>query len=238
MTCHLISTEPLFKLRSKTLFLKCHTFSPRLIKSMFLHRNLQVEYDRLKQAHKEQVVAPGLMEPDDLDIDSRDSEMIAEAKLLRQHKGRLEARMQILEDHNRQLEAQLQRLRQLLDQVRRIRLLQWHHMSAVASQITINSIVFSTACSRQQWRKKSKVFITGPLWENPPGTGWFPSQMASNVENIYMPWCRHDTGGLLLCFYFPTHIWEIPTVLILGLHPANERWRYKVTPSLIGWAQT
>ena len=26
--------------------------------------------------------------------------------------------------------------------------------------------------------------------------------------------------------------------LILGLHPANKRRRYKVTPSLIGWAQT
>ena len=26
--------------------------------------------------------------------------------------------------------------------------------------------------------------------------------------------------------------------LIWGLHPANERRRYKVTPSLIGWAQT
>ena len=26
--------------------------------------------------------------------------------------------------------------------------------------------------------------------------------------------------------------------LIMGLHPANERRRYKVTPSLIGWAQT
>lgn len=44
-------------------------------------------------------------------------DMMAEARLLRQHKGRLEARMQILEDHNRQLEAQLQRLRQLLDEV-------------------------------------------------------------------------------------------------------------------------
>lgn len=41
---------------------------------------------------------------------------MAEAKLLRQHKGRLEARMQILEDHNRQLEAQLTRLRQLLEE--------------------------------------------------------------------------------------------------------------------------
>ena len=44
-------------------------------------------------------------------------DLMAEAQLLRQHKGRLEARMQILEDHNRQLEGQLQRLRQLLDQV-------------------------------------------------------------------------------------------------------------------------
>ena len=26
--------------------------------------------------------------------------------------------------------------------------------------------------------------------------------------------------------------------LILGLHPANERSRYRVTSSLIGWAQT
>lgn len=44
-------------------------------------------------------------------------DMVAEARLLRQHKGRLEARMQILEDHNRQLEAQLQRLRHLLHEV-------------------------------------------------------------------------------------------------------------------------
>ncbi|XP_044575068.1 dystrophin-like [Cotesia glomerata] len=46
-----------------------------------------------------------------------DSDMIAEAKLLRQHKGKLEKRMRILEDHNRQLEAQLQRLKQLLIEV-------------------------------------------------------------------------------------------------------------------------
>ena len=31
--------------------------------------------------------------------------------------------------------------------------------------------------------------------------------------------------------------YDIPG-LILGLRPANERGRYKVTPSLIGWAQT
>ena len=30
----------------------------------------------------------------------------------------------------------------------------------------------------------------------------------------------------------------VGTGMILGLRPANERRRYKVTPSLIGWAQT
>ena len=31
---------------------------------------------------------------------------------------------------------------------------------------------------------------------------------------------------------------DVITELILGLCPANERRRYKVAPSLIGWAQT
>uniref|UniRef100_A0A8C6UAW0 Dystrophin n=1 Tax=Neogobius melanostomus TaxID=47308 RepID=A0A8C6UAW0_9GOBI len=70
------------------------------------NRSLQAEYDRLK---KMLPVSPQ---------SARDAELIAEAKLLRQHKGRLEARMQILEDHNKQLESQLHRLRQLLEQVR------------------------------------------------------------------------------------------------------------------------
>ena len=34
-------------------------------------------------------------------------------------------------------------------------------------------------------------------------------------------------------------MWEVSTTgVILGWHPANERRRYKVTPPLIGWAQT
>ena len=51
-------------------------------------------------------------------IESQDEDLLAEAKLLRQHKERLESRMRILEDHNRQLESQLNRLRTLLTQVR------------------------------------------------------------------------------------------------------------------------
>lgn len=70
---------------------------------------LQAEYERLRSKQ-----TPGSTPDETL---AGGGDMIAEAKLLRQHKGRLEARMQILEDHNRQLEAQLQRLRQLLDDV-------------------------------------------------------------------------------------------------------------------------
>jgi len=82
---------------------------------------LQAEYERLRAKQtpgstpEESSHLPGGPRPPDCD-------MLAEAKLLRQHKGRLEARMQILEDHNRQLEAQLQRLRQLLDEVNAYRL--------------------------------------------------------------------------------------------------------------------
>lgn len=73
---------------------------------------LQAEYDRLKS--QQPVGSP----PDDgLTSQRSEADMLAEAKLLRQHKGRLEARMGILEEHNRQLEAQLHRLRQLLGEV-------------------------------------------------------------------------------------------------------------------------
>lgn len=53
----------------------------------------------------------------------QDEELLAEARTLRQHKTRLETRMQILEDHNKQLESQLRRLRELLLQVTVFRLL-------------------------------------------------------------------------------------------------------------------
>uniref|UniRef100_A0A8C1B7R5 Dystrophin n=1 Tax=Cyprinus carpio carpio TaxID=630221 RepID=A0A8C1B7R5_CYPCA len=83
------------------------------------NRKLQSEYDRLKKAHDHKGLSPLPSPPQMLPVSPqspRDAELIAEAKLLRQHKGRLEARMQILEDHNKQLESQLKRLRQLLEQ--------------------------------------------------------------------------------------------------------------------------
>lgn len=79
------------------------------------NKTLQAEYDRLR-TQQEHNNNESMLNSHNDDFTNHDEEMLAEAKLLRQHKGRLEARMRILEDHNRQLEAQLQRLRHLLEQ--------------------------------------------------------------------------------------------------------------------------
>uniref|UniRef100_A0A8C6KNK4 Dystrophin related protein 2 n=1 Tax=Nothobranchius furzeri TaxID=105023 RepID=A0A8C6KNK4_NOTFU len=85
------------------------------------NRVLQSEYRRLKWKHEEAASVPMLTEAGEPGSPTaggtQDEELLAEARVLRQHKTRLETRMQILEDHNKQLESQLRRLRELLLQV-------------------------------------------------------------------------------------------------------------------------
>uniref|UniRef100_A0A673A2L1 Utrophin n=1 Tax=Sphaeramia orbicularis TaxID=375764 RepID=A0A673A2L1_9TELE len=81
-------------------------------------RTLQREYDQLKEQHSQRGAPSGShWESEGSSSHPDEADLLAEAKLLRQHKGRLEARMHILEEHNKQLESQLHRLRQLLHQV-------------------------------------------------------------------------------------------------------------------------
>lgn len=98
-------------------------------------RTLQREYEQLRQQHGQSGAGAAAVSgaPEDADL-------LAEAKLLRQHKGRLEARMQILEDHNKQLESQLYRLRQLLHQVSHLLvncLPRWHFNRCLAAQLCL-----------------------------------------------------------------------------------------------------
>ncbi|XP_069370635.1 utrophin isoform X2 [Paralichthys olivaceus] len=80
-------------------------------------RTLQREYEQLKEQHGQRGAPAGSpWESDGSSAHPDEADLLAEAKLLRQHKGRLEARMHILEEHNKQLESQLHRLRQLLHQ--------------------------------------------------------------------------------------------------------------------------
>jgi len=85
---------------------------------------LQAEYERLRSQQSPSMSLSLSSSPDETTpvpqgqtgVSDVERDMLAEARLLRQHKTRLEARMKILEEHNRQLEAQLGRLRQLLDE--------------------------------------------------------------------------------------------------------------------------
>lgn len=95
----------------------CRTQIYDVFPSLF-PRTLQKEYEQLKEQHGQRAApAGGTWESESPSAHPDEAELLAEAKLLRQHKGRLEARMHILEEHNKQLESQLHRLRQLLHQV-------------------------------------------------------------------------------------------------------------------------
>ncbi len=52
-------------------------------------------------------------------INSKETQLLNEARMLRQHEDRLEARMKILENHNRLLDAQLRQLKSLLNKVQK-----------------------------------------------------------------------------------------------------------------------
>uniref|UniRef100_A0AAX7SUM2 Utrophin n=1 Tax=Astatotilapia calliptera TaxID=8154 RepID=A0AAX7SUM2_ASTCA len=81
-------------------------------------RTLQREYEQLKEQHGQRGTPTGSpWETEGPSALPDEADLLAEARLLRQHKGRLETRMHILEEHNKQLESQLHRLRQLLHQV-------------------------------------------------------------------------------------------------------------------------
>ena len=71
-------------------------------------------------------------------------------------------------------------------------------MSAIAFQITGVSIVCSIVCLRRRSKKTSKLRVTGLCEENPLVTGGFPSQRASNAENVPIWWRHHDQQGFVL----------------------------------------
>ena len=69
--------------------------------------------------------------------------------------------------------------------------LQWHHNKRddVSNYWCLNCLL--KCLFRRRSKKTSKLHVTG-LWEGkPPVTGGFPSQMASNMENVSIPWCHH-----------------------------------------------
>ena len=65
-------------------------------------------------------------------------------------------------------------------------------MGAIASQITSLTIVYSTVYSDADQRKHHSSASLALCVGNSPGAGEFPSQMASNAENVSIWWRHHD----------------------------------------------
>ena len=96
---------------------------------------------------------------------------------------------------------------------------------------------------KAQIKGKRKTPRPWPLWGKPSVTGGFHSQRAGNAENDSIWWRHHVMnvvlavlGGWLLYVGCAITKRYTPAGLSLGLRPANERPRYFVTMSLIGWA--
>ena len=77
---------------------------------------------------------------------------------------------------------------------------------------------------------------------------WTDYEEVALVDRSVDPYIDRSVGGRIAHWITnlqsPIDHWSQRSIgqydpgLILGLRPANERRRYKVTPSLIGWAQT
>ena len=81
-------------------------------------------------------------------------------------------------------------------------------MAAIASQITSLTIVFSTVYSDADQRKHQSTASLAFAGFS-PGTGEFPTQMASNAENVSIWWRHHDRQfhdtNILAVAYLFTH---------------------------------
>ena len=81
-------------------------------------------------------------------------------------------------------------------------------MTTVASQITCRGIV----CPRVYWSWHQKSILLALYEGNPPVTGGFTSQRASNIRSVSMWWCYHDiaysTASCRMEYNRELHIWE------------------------------
>ena len=72
------------------------------------------------------------------------------------------------------------------------------------------------------------------LW---PGEAWGQGISSNGIDLIIPEYLVLAAKELMFtCMFYLYH--DLMSGLILGLHPANERRHYKVTPSLIGCGQT
>ena len=70
-------------------------------------------------------------------------------------------------------------------------------------------------------KKTSKLRVTGLCEGNSPVTGEFPSQRASNAENVYTWWRHHILSAIAVTPQLPHHAYHVTSIWRLGTHQWN-----------------
>ena len=114
-------------------------------------------------------------------------------------------------------------------------------MSALASQITSLTVVYSTVYSTHGSKKTSKLRVTGLCVGNSPVTGEFPAQRASNAENVSISWRHHDIySGNWIGQHKRKSVWhleqfETEAILYTESWFSDHSW-WKIYGSSYGWS--
>ena len=115
-------------------------------------------------------------------------------------------------------------------------------MSAMASQVTSLTTVDSTVHSRRRSNMTPKPRVTGLCAGNSPVTGAFPTQRASNAENVSIWWRHH---GLADITGTNTGVWNVYSLVVLNVacsifphnEPRNRRCYHQPEPHELSCSQ-
>ena len=98
-------------------------------------------------------------------------------------------------------------------------------MSAISNHRRLNCLLNHLFSRR--WKKTSKLRVTGLCEGNTPITGGFPSERASNAENVSICWHHHDNTLLrLTAATIPESCWVL--VCRPWWEPAGYRARWGI----------
>ena len=109
--------------------------------------------------------------------------------------------------------------------VREISTLLWRHngRSSISNHQPHNCLF--NCLFRHRSKKTSKLRVTGLCVGNSPGTGEFPTQMASNAENVSIWWRHHAINQLPLTH---THTHKGPMIQSIQFH-FMESWFFGIS---------
>ena len=85
---------------------------------------------------------------------------------------------------------------------------------------------------RRRSKKTSKLRVTGLCVGNSPGTGEFPTQRASNAENVSIWWRHHDHQSISVLLIAACHGFQMKIIFIWQQPKTSNKFTQRVTHSL------